>query len=226
MMKDRPEASSPSARVLIVDDHPVVREGFAACLSRTPDFVLCGEAEGMVDALAQVDAVQPDIVVVDLSLPAGNGLDLIKRLRARHAQICILVWSMHGEELYAERALRAGALGYVTKGRPTCELIAALRSVRAGHVYVGDDVSEKLLGRLVGSSKPGSVAPIESLSDRELEAFTWMGHGLTTLQIAEKMHVSPRTVDSYRARIKEKLEVSHVSEIVQRAAQWLIETRE
>jgi DNA-binding NarL/FixJ family response regulator len=224
MTQDAPAAAPPAARVLIVDDHPVVCEGLAAQLATTDDLVLCGEAAESAEALAQVEATKPDVAIVDLSLRKGSGLELIKRLRAHFPDVRILVWSMYPEDLYAERALRAGALGYINKGKATHHVLEALRSVLQGRVYLSDDVSEKLLVRLVGGgSRLTDQSPIETLSDRELEAFELMGHGLTTPQIAVKMHISPKTVDTYRARIKEKLDLGSVSELVRRAAQWVME---
>jgi DNA-binding NarL/FixJ family response regulator len=213
------------ARVLLVDDHPIVREGLAANLVGVADLMLCGDATDVADAIAQVEKTQPDVAIIDLGLKTGHGLELIKRLRAHYPKVRLLVWSVYPEELYAERALRAGALGYINKVRATQCLLDALRAVLAGRVYLSEDISEKLLGRLVGGNKATERAPMDSLSDRELEAFSLMGHGLTTPQIAEKMHISPKTVDTYRARIKHKLSLGSVTELVQRAAQWVLENR-
>jgi DNA-binding NarL/FixJ family response regulator len=213
-----------AARVLIVDDHPVVREGLAAQIALQPDLEVCGEAEGVTDALALVETVRADVAVIDISLKSGDGIDLIKRLRARDPALRLVVWSMYPESLYAERALRAGALGYVHKGKATREILQAIRSALAGKVYLSADVSSALLGRLVGGSgRAIERTPIEDLSDRELEAFKLMGQGLTTEQIAERMHISPKTVETYRARIKEKLGLKNVTELIQRAAQWALE---
>src|SRR5262249_39620125 len=158
----------------------------------------------------------------DISLKNGNGIDLIRRIRARADAVRILVWSMYPENLYAERALRAGAQGYLHKGRATRQLLDAIRAVLAGKVYVSGELADELLRRVVGG-RAAERSPIDRLSDRELEAFGLMGHGLTTEAIAGKMHVSPKTVETYRARIKEKLGVSHVTELIQRAAQWVLE---
>jgi DNA-binding NarL/FixJ family response regulator len=224
MAKHNPDRTAATARILIVDDHPVVREGLTMQIQAQPDLAICGEAEDIGGALALAETTKPDVVIVDISLKSGNGLDLIKRLKARDESIRILVWSMYQESLYAERALRAGALGYVHKGRATREIIEAIRSVLAGQVFLSPELSAKLLGRLVGGTgKPVDRAAIESLSDRELETFEWIGHGLTTMQVAEKMHLSPKTVETYRARIKEKLGLTNMTEVIQRAAQWIVE---
>ncbi len=221
-----PIRTGKAARVFIVDDHPVVREGLTAKLSAQPDLEVCGEAEDVAGALTLAESAQPDVYVVDISLKGGDGIDLIKRLRARDEAARVVVWSMHQEGLYAERALRAGALAYVHKGKATREILQAIRSALAGKVYLGEDASARLLGRLVGAGgRPAERAPIERLSDRELEAFRLMGQGRTTEQVAEAMHVSPKTVETYRGRIKEKLGLSNSTELIQRATQWVLENR-
>ncbi len=218
---DTPTATQ-TTNVLIVDDHPVVREGLTMHIGAQPDMRVCGEAEDVADALQLLESSRPDVAVVDISLKTGNGLDLIKRIRGRNEHVRVVVWSMYPENLYAERALRAGALGYVHKGRATKNIIEAIRCVRAGTIYVSEETSALLLSRLVGGggSSPDAV---ETLSDRELEAFRLMGHGRTTEEIAEQMHVSPKTVETYRARIKEKLNVSNATELIHRASQWVLE---
>jgi DNA-binding NarL/FixJ family response regulator len=213
-----------AARVFIVDDHPVVRDGLAAQVALQPDLEMCGEAADAAEALALLGRARADVAVIDIALKTGNGIDLIKRLRARDDAVRIVVWSMYPEGVYAERALRAGAMGYVHKGRATREILQAIRCVLAGRVYLSDDLSAKLLGRLVGGGAPQPACPtVESLSDRELEAFKLIGQALTTDQIAEQMCVSPKTVDTYRARIKDKLGLSNSAELIQRAVQWALE---
>lgn len=212
-------------KVLIVDDHPVVREGLTAQLSTQDDLAVCGEAADVADALTLFDREHPDIIVVDISLSSGNGIDLIKRLKARDGAARVVVWSMFPESLYAERALRAGALGYVNKGKATREIIQAIRSVLQGQVYLSETTSNRMLSRLVGG-KQTNPPSIEDLSDREMETFEFLGQGLTTEQIAERMHVSPKTVETYRARIKEKLGLRTTPELIQRAVQWFLETHD
>jgi len=209
-------------RILIVDDHPVVRDGLAAKLETDSDFVVCGEAEDVSGALAQIDALAPDLAVVDISLSRGNGIDLIKRIRDRDEKLPILVWSMYAENLYAERALRAGAQGYVHKGRATHEILDAIRTVLEGKVYLSGQQSDELLKRLIGR-KDANRSPIERLSDREMEAFELIGDGLSTDQIARSMHVSRKTIETYRARIKEKLSIETLPELIRRATQWVLE---
>ncbi len=209
------------ARVLIVDDHPVVREGLAAQIALQPDLVVCGEAEDLADALDKAETTMPDVAVIDISLKSSNGLELIRRLRTRDHPVRIVVWSMHPESLYAERALRAGALGYVHKSKATREILQAIRAALAGAPHLSTEVAQNLLSRLAGVQSEQS--PIATLSNRELEVFRYMGEGLTTEQIARKMCLSPKTVETYRARMKEKLGLSNITELIQRAAQWVLE---
>ncbi|QJW94987.1 response regulator transcription factor [Frigoriglobus tundricola] len=225
MAKTNSKAPAPRTRVLVVDDHPVVRDGLAALLGTEPDLEVCGEAEDVPGALALLKAARPDVAIIDVSLKNGNGIDLVKRIRAHEHAVRVLVWSMYPEELYAERALRAGAQGYVHKGRSTKEILEALRAVLAGKVYLSGDQADRLLRRLVGGGAGAERAPVECLSDRELEAFGLMGQGRTTEQIAAAMHVSPKTVETYRARIKEKLGLDNITELIQRATRWVVENR-
>jgi DNA-binding NarL/FixJ family response regulator len=212
-------------RVLIVDDHPVVRDGLKAQLTPETDLEVCGEAEDVAGGLALVQSANPDVVVIDVNLKSGNGIELVKRIRAHDDAVRIVVWSMYPEELYAERALRAGAQGYVNKGRSTREIIDALRAVRDGRVYLSGDQADRILRRLIGGGKGADRSPVESLSDRELEAFELMGRGRTTEEIAAAMKVSPKTIETYRARIKEKLKLENITELVHRATQWVLDNR-
>jgi DNA-binding NarL/FixJ family response regulator len=222
MAKTGIKKTAKALRVFIVDDHPIVREGLAAQIGLQSDLELCGEAEDVAGALAQIESARPDVAIIDISLKSGNGIDLIKRLRTRDQALRILVWSMYPEHLYAERALRAGAQGYVNKGQSTREIFNALRTVMAGKVYVSAALGEQLMKRLIGG-KTAERSPIDTLSDRELETFELLGQGLTTEEIAAKMHVSPKTVETHRVHIKKKLNVESIPELVQRAAQWLLQ---
>ena len=224
MARDNMEAPSAPIKILIVDDHPVVREGLAMQIATQPDLQVCGEAEDVPGALALLASARPDLAIVDILLKRGNGIDLIGRIKERLPSVRILVWSMYAENLYAERALRAGAHGYLHKGRATSQLLAAIRAVLAGKVYVSEELASSLLHRVVGG-KAVERSPIDQLSNRELEAFEAMGQGQTTEKIAALMNVSPKTVETYRARIKEKLGLSNVTELVQRAAQWVLESK-
>ena len=214
----------PRARVLIVDDHPAVREALALRIGRQPDLEVCGEAADPGGALRLVGETRPDVAVIDISLKSGNGIDLIKRIKDRADRVRVVVWSMHSESLYAERALRAGAMGYVNKDQATDTIVEAIRRVRDGKIWLSPLMTERVLQRTVGIGRTGvSQSPVDDLSDRELEAFHLIGRGQTTDQIAAEMHVSPKTVETYRARIKEKLGLNSFAEVIQRAAQWVLE---
>jgi DNA-binding NarL/FixJ family response regulator len=216
--------AKPRARVLIVDDHPAVREALALRIGRQPDLQVCGEATEPGEALRLVGETRPDVAVIDISLKSGNGIDLIKRIKDRADRVRMVVWSMHSESLYAERALRAGAMGYVNKDQATDTIVEAIRRVLDGKIWLSPLMTERMLQRTVGAGRMRvTQSPVDNLSDRELEAFQLIAHGRTTEQIATAMHVSPKTVETFRARIKEKLGLSNVSELVRYAAQWAIE---
>lgn len=223
MSKNPAETGKVAAKVLIVDDHPVIREGLAMHLGTQPDLEVCGEANDIPGALSLLASTHPDIAIIDISLKNGNGLELIRRIREREDNVRILVWSMHPENLYAERALRAGAQGYLNKGQATHHVLDALRAILQGKIYVSGGLADQLLSRMIGRRKD-ERSPIESLSDRELEVFQLIGAGLMTEAIAEKMHISPKTVETFRSRIKEKLGLNNMAELIQRAAQWVLES--
>jgi DNA-binding NarL/FixJ family response regulator len=224
MLGKNAKVVSLKTKVLIVDDHPVVREGLAMHLATQPDLEVCGEAEDLPGALAQLASTRPDVAIIDISLKNSSGIELIRRIKDRDDAVRILVWSMYPENLYAERALRAGARGYLNKGQATRHVLEAIRAVLQGRVYVSGVMAEQLLQRVVGRKSEGRSA-IDSLSDRELEAFRLIGEGLTTELIAGQMHVSPKTVETFRARIKEKLGISSLSGLIQRASQWVVESK-
>jgi DNA-binding NarL/FixJ family response regulator len=209
-------------RIMIVDDHPIVRQGLALLINREPDLKVCGEAEGLSQAMKRLHECDPDVVIADISLENGSGLELIKELQSIRPAVKILVCSMHDEALYAERALRAGARGYINKEEATERMIAALRRVIDGHVYLSTAMTDRMLSRSIGGEEPDKSA-IETLSDRELEVFEQIGHGVTTRQIAEKLHLSPKTVETYRENIKAKLNLANATELTQHAVQWVLE---
>ena len=221
-MTDRDAAAgSGRARVLIVDDHPIVREGLALLISTQTDLVVCGEADDVASACRSVDASPPDVVVVDISLPGGGGLDLIKRLKAHHPSVRILVSSIHEEGVYAERALRAGALGYINKREATRTLLDAIRRVRHGHIFLSEQMADRLLTRAVGGSEAvAESSSIDSLSDRELDVFESIGRGETKREIATRLHLSAKTVETYRERIRKKLGLESGTELTRRAMAW------
>jgi DNA-binding NarL/FixJ family response regulator len=216
-------AKPDAARVLIVDDHPAVREALSIRISGVPDLEVCGEAEDTADALRLAEETQPDLAVIDISLRTGNGLDLIKRIKQHNNQIGILVWSMFNERTYAERALRAGALGYITKEQATDRIIEALRKIRSGKVYLSDTAIDKVLRGTVGVDDGHRSRSIDSLSDRELEVLRQIGQGRKTAAIAARMHLSIKTVETYRDRIRSKMDLESGAELARFAVQWVLE---
>jgi DNA-binding NarL/FixJ family response regulator len=208
-------------RVFIVDDHPIVRQGLAQMLNQEMDLMVCGEAEDAQQALTAIAALQPDLVLVDLSLKGGSGFDLIKVLKARQSTLPVLVVSMHDESLYVERVLRAGARGYIMKQEATDTMMLAIRRVLRGDIYVSEKMMTKLLGRFVFDSAHSSASALERLSNRELEVFRLIGEGQSTRHIAAVLHVSIKTVESHRAHIKEKLQLNDTVALVRYAMQWV-----
>jgi DNA-binding NarL/FixJ family response regulator len=211
------------ARVLIVDDHPAVREALALRIGRQPDLDVCGEAADVGEALRLLADTRPDVAVVDITLRSGDGLDLIKRVKDRDNHVRVLVWSMHGESLYAERALRAGALGYVNKDQATDTIVDAIRRVRDGKVWLSDAMAERVLRRAVGGALETTPSPLEALADRELEVFQMIGRGVKTAEIAERLHLSIKTVETYRDRIRQKLDLADGTRLAHFATQWVFE---
>jgi len=206
-----------AARVLVVDDHPVVRQGLRLLIDHEPDLEVCAEAETAADALQAVAAHGPDVAIVDLSLKGASGLGLIKDLRVRHADLPVLVLSMSDEGVYAERALRAGARGYLMKEAATDEVLTALRRVLDGGVYLSDAMASRLLAQFVRGVPSDGGSAVDRLSDRELEVFGLIGHGLGTSEIARRLHLSPKTIETYRAHIKRKLNLADATELLQHA---------
>lgn len=223
MPRTKSNPKKPAARILIVDDHPAVREGLSLRIARQPDMEVCGEAADVAEALRLVVTARPDAAIVDIALKTGNGIDLIKRIKTRDDSIRILVCSMYGESVYADRALRAGAQGYITKEQATDKILAAIRQVLAGKIYLSDAMSQKVMhGALGQRNEDIGRAPVAKLSDRELEAFQLFGEGLETQQVAQRMCVSLKTVDTYRSRIKQKLGVTTHNELIRQAVQWAV----
>jgi DNA-binding NarL/FixJ family response regulator len=213
------------ARILIVDDHQAVREGLASRLSSQPDMEVCGEAADVAESLSLVATTKPDVAIIDIGLKAGDGLDLIKRIKARNPAIRMLVLSMYDESLYAERSLKAGALGYINKENATDKIIEAVRRVLEGRIYLSDQMANHVMNRTGREMAERLEKPdVDVLSDRELEVFKRIGQGLKTDQISEIMHLSPKTIETYRARIKEKLKLGNDTELIQRAVPWTLES--
>jgi DNA-binding NarL/FixJ family response regulator len=206
-------------KVFLVDDHPLVREWLGNLINRQADLEVCGEAESAPKARERIAAAKPDIAVVDISLEDGSGLELIKDLRVLQPKMAVVVLSMHDESLYAERAMRAGARGYLMKKETTRKILLVIREVLDGRLYVSGRFAESILDGFQDSKKTGS-SPVEHLSDRELEVFRMIGRGMKTREIAESLHLSMKTVQVYCARIKEKLNLADFTQLMREAMRW------
>lgn len=213
--------STEKSRIYIVDDHAMFREGLRQLIEREPSLAVCGDASNFVEGMAGIRATQPDVVIVDISLSGASGLDLIKEIKAEFDDLPILVVSMHDESLYAERALRAGAMGYVMKHEPAKTVRAAIRKVLGGDLYLSEKMSAGMLNRLMRGDSQRSKSPIETLSDRELEVFRMLGQGKSSRVIAEELSLTIATINSFRNRIKEKLQLKNSTELLLHAAQWV-----
>lgn len=211
--------------ILVVDDHPFMRAGLAQLIERQPDLRVCGEAGNPVEAFQELGKGKPDLVLTDLTMPGRSGLEFIKDLRAATPDLTILVISMHDEVVYAERALRAGARGYIMKEAGGENLLAAIRQVLRGEVYVSPRMSARILEGISAVRPRGSKSPIEKLTDREFEVFQLIGQGKSTRDIAEQLHLSPKTVDVHRSNIKAKLELGDVTALIRHAVRW-VETQQ
>jgi len=207
-------------RIFLVDDHPLVREGLTNLINEQNDLIVCGEAEDSAGAITGIAKTRPDVVLVDISLKNESGLELVKNLESQFPLVALIVLSMHDEALYAERALRAGARGYVMKRESTKSVLASIRRVMEGGVYVSERVVNSMARRFSSSPKQAESSPVERLSDRELEIFRLLGQGRTTAQIAEDLHLSLKTVQAYCARAKEKFGVSSLGELLRAAIRW------
>ena len=208
-------------KIFVVDDHPIMRRGYASLINREPDLAVCGEAGNAADALTMIPAATPDLVIADLSMPGMSGLELIKQLQARQPALPVLVVSMHDESLYAERALRAGARGYIMKSEADTLVVSAIRAILEGGFYLSSRMSTKILLQYTGRSPGDARSPFDRLSDRELEVLELIGQGYSTRRIAETLHISGKTVESHRGRIKTKLALDSSEELLQCAMQWM-----
>jgi DNA-binding NarL/FixJ family response regulator len=215
-------APKSKQRIFLVDDHPITREGLARLINHERDMEVCGQANNAAKAVTDIEPMKPDLVVVDVSLTTGaSGLELIKDLAARHPRLRMLALSTHDEALYAERALRAGAKGYVMKQEPTEKVMAAIRQVLDGGIFLSDAMKDRLLHKMTQSGSAPTATEIERLSDRELEVYRLIGQGRGTRQIADELHLSMSTVETYRTHIKEKLHLASAPELVRRAVEWV-----
>lgn len=215
-----PEADHSKLRVFLVDDHPLVREWLTNLLNTQPDLRVCGEAETGPQALRGILAAKPNIAIIDISLKDSSGIELIKDLKLGLPGLAVLVLSMHEESHYAERALRAGASGYIIKRETTRKIITAIRQVLAGQIYLSNEIATALAAQYVTGKSHAENSPIEQLSDRELEVFELLGQGRGTRQIAETLRVSVKTVQAYCGRIKEKLNLGSATELLREAVRW------
>ena len=209
-------------KVLVVDDHPIVRHGLCVLVGHEPDLEVCGEASDAASALEAVPRLKPDLMVLDISMAGPNGIELAKIMRDHHPEVSILVLSMHDETLYAERALRAGAKGYVMKQEPPETVLTAIRTILDGGLYVSAPLVSSLLQEFMTGTGPRRMrSGIEGLSDRELEVFEMIGNGLSTREIAAHLHLSSKTVETHRAGMKQKLQIKNATELTRQAIQWV-----
>jgi DNA-binding NarL/FixJ family response regulator len=217
----RPAPAPRKHRIFLVDDHPIVLSGFQLLLNSQPDFEVCGTAGSAEEALARVPALKPDLVITDLTLPGRDGLEFIRDILAIRAGQAVLVVSMHDELLFAERALRGGARGFLMKEAGSEKMLAAIRQVLGGNVYVSERMSAKILDSFGDNRPRGAVSPIQKLSDREFEVFRMLGEGGTTKEIAHRLNLSPKTVAVHRGHIKEKLGLKTSADVVHHAFRWV-----
>lgn len=210
-----------TTRIYIVDDHPLVRQGLSQIVASEADMEICGEAEDSPAAIRGVGEANPDAIIVDISLKGANGLELIKNLKAIHEDIPILVFSMHDETIYAQRALRAGAKAYVMKKESPSKVVDAIRKIIQGEIYVSPSVADQVLHQIVNGPGNVSTSPVDRLTDRELEVVQLIGRGLSSREVAESLHLSVKTIESHRAHVKEKLSLRNATELVQFSVQWV-----
>ena len=208
-------------RILLVDDHPMTSEGLAAIINHQADLEVCGQASNPAEALATLSTCKPDLMVTDMTMPGRSGIEFLKDVHALMPELPMLVLSMHDEMLYAERALRAGARGYLMKDAGAAMVLEVIRQVLSGQAYVSPQMSARMLDAMTGRRPRGSTSPIEKLSDREFEVFRLIGSGKSTKEIASELHLSPKTVDVHRGRIKEKLQIKDASSLLHHAVRWV-----
>ena len=218
---NKKDAADSKKRILIVDDHPMMRQGLAQIIADQPDLVVCGEAADAFEAIAAVGAMNPDLVLADITLPGKNGIELIKDIQALRPGLLILVISMHDESLYAERVLRAGARGYIMKQEGGRKMMEATRQVLDGRIYVSEKMSARILEMFSGNRAQADRSPVERLTDREFEVFQLLGEGRSTREISVRLHLSIKTIEVHRAHIKEKLGLRNAPELISFAARWV-----
>ena len=224
--KKQMKAEEDKSKILVVDDHPMVREGLVRLVENEQDLMICGQADDAPEALKAISETRPDIVVTDILLKSSNGIELMKSIKAQYPKLPVLVLSMHNEALYAERALRAGAMGYIMKQEASEKLLTAIRHVLGGEIFVSDEISKRLIRQLARGKGDMATSSVDNLSDRELEVFHLIGQGYGTSQIAEKLYLSIKTIETYRTHIKEKLNLADSRELLQYAIQWVSSQKE
>ena len=207
-------------RIMVVEDHPVFRMGLRELINQERDLVVCGEAEDAGKASEEIRRLEPDMVIVDISLRGRDGIDLIREVRSHNKDLPILVLSMHDESRFAERSLLAGARGYIMKRETSSSVVEAIRCVLRGQIYLSERIKDEILDRFVGGAHTYNKSPVDRLTDRELEVYRLIGRGLSTNEIAEKLSLSAKTIGTYRERIKEKLNLKHARELTRHAMLW------
>lgn len=220
LKKKQDKTNKNKTQVLIVDDHPVIRDGLLTIVNHEQDLNVCGQADDAAVALKAIAELKPDIVVTDISLKSSDGIELTKIIKARCPRLPVIIFSVHDESLYAERALLAGAKAYLMKDEVSENIIKAIRTVLNGDIFVSDTISKKFLHKIAGDRAGAAKTPIENLSDRELEIFRLIGEGYKASQIARQLHLSIKTIETYRTRIKEKLGLADASELLQYSIKW------
>jgi len=213
--------ASMKNKILIVDDHPIVRHGLKQLIDQEEDLIVCAEADNTASALRMIASESPDIAIVDIHLGESNGIELIKLIRSQFGELPILVISLHEESHFAERALKAGAMGYIMKQELTDNIMTAIRKVLDGQIYVSEAMASKILQKISGQKPVGMQASVDDLSDREIEVFRLIGQGYTTRRIADQLHLSVKTIETYRMRIKDKLHLDSTNELLMKAFEWV-----
>jgi DNA-binding NarL/FixJ family response regulator len=225
VLEARRETTPRTVRVLVVEDHPIVRQGYSLLLAQHPDLQIVAEADGVSEAIRLARETRPNFALIDISLSEGSGIDLIKHLKLQDGELKMLAVSAHDDKLFAERALRAGASGFVNKRCAPAHLVSGIRRVLEGGIFLSDEMNQRMLNTMSSNGTLSEQSPVERLSNRELEAFEMIGHGLTTREIARRMYVSPKTVERYRENIKHKMHLESAIELVRCCTQWVLETR-
>ena len=220
-MNEKQANSGTDIMVFIVEDHPIFRRGLSQVISSEEGFCVCGEAEDYLNGLDSIKKLKPDIIIVDINLRNSSGIDLIKDIKLFCPDIKILALSMHDENIYAERVLRAGAKGYLMKQEAPETILKAIRLIMEGKIYLSENMSSRMLRKLIDGQSNLETAPVDFLTDRELEIFKMIGHGFSTREISQKLHVSVKTIENHRAHIKEKLDLNNSIELIQQATLWV-----